>query len=112
MNRKGQALVEFVLILPILILLLLAIVDFGNILYNKNKLENISSDIVQQVKNGDDVTKIQSIYKNIELTTTSYQEEYQKISIQEKVNVLTPFLDKIIGNPYIISVERVIKNVE
>ena len=41
MNRKGQALVEFVLILPIFILMLFAIVDFGMILSKKNELENM-----------------------------------------------------------------------
>ena len=34
MNRKGQALVEFVLILPIFIMILFSIVDFGMI-FNK-----------------------------------------------------------------------------
>ena len=41
MNRKGQALVEFVLILPLFIMLLFAIIDFGNILNQKSKLENM-----------------------------------------------------------------------
>ena len=31
MNKKGQALVEFILILPILIFILLAIVDIGKL---------------------------------------------------------------------------------
>ena len=52
MNRKGQALVEFVLILPVFILILFAIVDFGTILSKKNELENDSMDIVSLVKNG------------------------------------------------------------
>ena len=51
MNRKGQALVEFVLILPVFILILFAIVDFGTILSKKNELENDSMDIVSLVKN-------------------------------------------------------------
>ena len=52
MNRKGQALVEFVLILPIFILILFAVVDFGMILSKKSELENISVDIVSMIKNG------------------------------------------------------------
>ena len=40
MNRKGQALVEFVLILPIFIMILFSIVDFGMIFNKKNELEN------------------------------------------------------------------------
>ena len=45
MNRKGQALIEFVLILPIFILILFATVDFGLILSKKNELENTSVDV-------------------------------------------------------------------
>ena len=34
MNRKGQALVEFVLIMPVLIFIIFVIVDFGTIFNN------------------------------------------------------------------------------
>ena len=57
MNRKGQALVEFVLILPIFIMILFVIYDFGNIFSNKSKLENISSDIVDMYNNN--ITKVE-----------------------------------------------------
>ena len=51
MNRKGQALVEFVLILPIFIMILFVVVDFGMILNKKNELENVSVDVVNMLKN-------------------------------------------------------------
>ena len=59
MNRKGQALVEFVLILPIFILILFAVIDFGMILNKKNELENNSVDIVDMLKSGISVEEIQ-----------------------------------------------------
>ena len=96
MNRKGQALVEFVLILPVFILILFAIVDFGTILSKKNELENDSMDIVSLVKNG---TTIEDINK-----------KYTDITITENVKVITPGLNLILGNPYKITVERVIPN--
>ena len=40
MNRKGQALVEFVLILPVFLMILFTIVDFGNLLHSKTELQN------------------------------------------------------------------------
>ena len=37
MNKKGQALVEFIIILPVFIFMLLAMIDIGKILYFNNK---------------------------------------------------------------------------
>ena len=55
MNNKGQALVEFVLLLPVFLIILLVVVDFGNLLYSKNKLENDSNDMVRIIKNDSDI---------------------------------------------------------
>ena len=41
MNKKGQALVEFVIILPVIILLFFGAVDFGRIIIKTNELENL-----------------------------------------------------------------------
>ena len=67
MNNKGQALVEFVLILPIFIIILFTIIDFGTIINTKNTLENDSIDIVELIKKGEDIEKIKSLYKNINM---------------------------------------------
>jgi len=40
MKQKGQALVEFALILPILVLLVFGMVEFGRAMYIKNMLNN------------------------------------------------------------------------
>jgi len=39
-NSKGQALVEFALLLPVLLLLILGIIEFGRAFYMKNTLTN------------------------------------------------------------------------
>ena len=52
MNNKGQALIEFVLILPIFILILFSVIDFGIIFNKKSNLENDSVDIINLFKNG------------------------------------------------------------
>ena len=108
MNRKGQALVEFVLILPIFILILLVIVDFGNILYSKNQLENNSTDIVRLVLNGEDVLDFSSRYPNYEITLEDTQNQYREINITQKIKIITPFLDRVLGNPCVIKTKRVI----
>ena len=47
LNRRGQALVEFILILPIFIMLMFVIIDFGMVFNEKNKLENKSMEIIE-----------------------------------------------------------------
>jgi Flp pilus assembly protein TadG len=41
-GREGQALVEFALVVPVLLLLLLGIVEFGLLLYNQQVITNAS----------------------------------------------------------------------
>lgn len=110
MNRKGQALVEFVLILPVFLLILFAVVDFGMILSTKNELENISVDVVSMIKNNDNIIDINNHYPD---TTIEIKEEgeYIRVIIYEEIDVMTPGLNRVLGDPHKIKVERVIPNV-
>ena len=109
MNRKGQALIEFVLILPLFILLLFATIDFGLILSKKNELENISVDVVSMVKNNKSLNEIDNMYPDIEIIEED-DNDYKKIIISQKINIMTPGLNLVLGNPYKIQIERNIPN--
>lgn len=111
MNRKGQALVEFVLILPIFIMILFSIVDFGMIFNKKNELENISIDIINLLNNNNKIEEIQKEYPKVDIKLTN-EEKYTIVEISTKVNIITPSLNRVLGNPYIVKVERKIPNVE
>ena len=50
-NKKGQALVEFVIILPIFIFMLLSIIDIGKIIYFRNQLVSELNEVVDLYKN-------------------------------------------------------------
>ena len=108
MNRKGQALIEFVLILPVFLMILFVIVDFGVILSNKSKLEGISSDIVDMYKNGDTINEINKIYDDVKIDVSGYNSKYIKIVIEKDVDLITPGLNRILDDPYEIKIERVI----
>ena len=110
MNRKGQALVEFVLILPIFLLILFAVVDFGMILSNKNELENISVDVVSMIKNNDNLDDIRVLYPEVNIDVNR-DSKYTTINIYKNINVMTPGLNLVLGDPYEIMVERIIPNV-
>ena len=109
MNRMGQALVEFVLILPVLILILFAIIDFGLIASKKNELENISVDVVTLFKNGKSIEEIDEMYSDV-LINEENNNDYTKIVISKDINIMTPGLNLILGNPYRISIERNVLN--
>ena len=110
MNRKGQALIEFVLILPVFILILFAIIDFGLIMSKRNELENMSVDVVTLIKNGKSIDEINNMYSDV-LITKEDSSDYVKIKLSKDINVMTPGLNLILGSPYKIEVERNIPNV-
>lgn len=107
MNKKGQALIEFVLILPVLLFILFAIIDFGIIFSSKCNLENDSVDIINLFKNGTSISSIEDIYDDISINVST-NDKYYKFSINSSVSLITPGLDRILGEPYLIKVERVI----
>lgn len=107
MNRKGQALVEFVLILPIFLFLIFAVYDFGMIYNSKNSLENNSSDIINLFKNGTSLEEIEKLYPDCNIMISNDQ-DYYKVLVESSVNLVTPGFNRIFGDPYIINVERYI----
>lgn len=109
LNEKGQALVEFVLILPIFLFMIFAMVDVGMIIYSKHKLESNSNDIIEMLDNGEDIVTITSRYdddfKNLQITVTN-EGKYTNVTIKNDFNLITPGLNYLFHNPYIIKVER------
>ncbi len=111
-SKKGQALVEFIIILPILIFILLAVIDYGVISFNKSKLENIITDLSDMYKNKESEEEINNFVKSndkdLEIKTT-YEDKYINIKLYKKYNYITPGLDKIFKSNEI-SVGRKIYN--
>lgn len=112
-NKKGQALVEFILILPITLILIFCVVDFGRVISLKNDLENKVSDIVMLYQNGKTLDEIDSIInkdKNDIKIDASYNEDYINISVTKKIKPITPGLSYIKEDVFNVLVSRVIKN--
>ncbi len=99
MNRKGQALIEFILIMPVMVYLILVLVDFSLILNTKNKLDNSVNNIALKYK------KTGLCPENALCET---KDEYEKITIKEKYIPKTPGLSLILKEPYYIKSERVV----
>ena len=107
-KNSGQALVEFIIILPVLLLIVIGMVDIGNIILKKYLLES-NLDIVTDLYRINRLKELEHYLKE-EDATVSYQKDdkFTKVILTKKVNIVTPGLNIILNNPYEVSVERVI----
>lgn len=107
-NSKGQALVEFILILPVFLMILFLVIDFGRFWYLKNNLENVSTDVVLMLRNGDTMDDVSNRYKDISVSKSTYEEDYYKIVISQDMEVFTPFLSNLVDSIFKLETERII----
>lgn len=113
-NSKGQALVEFVIILPVTLMLVFGIVDFGRVIYVKNNLENVNSDVVDLYRNGKTTEEIDNIInmnkkENVKISI-DVRNEYTNIVVSSSIRPITPGLSLVASKVFDVKTERVIKN--
>ena len=108
-NKKGQALVEFVLIIPILIMVLCAIIDFSFIFYNKNHLEGVLNDSVTYVLNGKTSEEIRKLINDDDVNlSVEFDGDIVKVKLTKSINLITPVSRLFINSPYTIETERAV----
>lgn len=113
MKKNGQALVEFIIVLPILIIILLGIIDFGLIFYEKNVLESNLEETTEMWKSkktqDEIISYLEKTDKDIKL---NINESSKTTTIELTINYtpITPGLNKILKSPHEIKVSRVIYN--
>lgn len=108
-KRRGQALVEFVIILPIFIMLILGVIDMGRILYSKIILEEKISDVISLIDKGKTVSDINRDLDNMILEVQE-EGDYVNYSLVQEIDIVTPGLNFIFSNPYPLKVSRSISN--
>ena len=111
-NQKGQALIEFVLILPVVILLIFGFIDLGIIVLENNRLESVTTMVINKYKETKDYNEVVQYiedagYINIDVSIKR-ENDLLKVTLNKKVNLMTPGLDKVLGDPYTVSSERVV----
>ena len=94
MNNKGQALVEFIIIIPVLILIILAIFDYSQIIKTRSDLEDMMEEVVDN--------------DNYKLPSDITFNEVISYYLRKKIELLSPFLNIVMDNPYPVEVKRVI----
>ncbi|MBQ8234123.1 MAG: pilus assembly protein [Bacilli bacterium] len=109
MNNKGQALVEFILILPIMLFLIIGMTDIGNVLIKKHHLENDLNYIVELYQNDNHILIEEYKHKkNIDIKITKI-DEFTTIEVSSNVDINTPFINLAIKNPLLIKTSMTIK---
>lgn len=105
MNKKGQALVEFIIILPVIIYIIMFITDMMLIFSYKNHLESDMNETITLYKEN----KIDELNKITDATLTyEVKDNYVYLTLIKNYKTITPGLSKVLGKPYKIKSERVI----
>lgn len=122
-NEKGQSLVEMALILPILLMLLIGIFDFGRIMYNYMHLHLTTQETVRLggLGKGDaEITQFARDYIQLgdptllEVLITPDETlrnsgDYVTVSLKYPVNYVTPFISHLLPSPFMIETDSTIR---
>ena len=97
-KNSGQALVEFVIVLPIILVILLYIIEFGKITLKKYELES-NMDLIVNLYEDHKQNEINN-YVSLNNITISYKTNNDLTTITIKKNIKTnmPLINKILGN--------------
>lgn len=96
-------------------MILLAVIDFGRIIYEKNRLESAAGDAVDLISNGvltdEQIERqLKNTYK-MNLTLSVERKPVNTIiKITCGVDVITPGLGTVLPNPFVIDTSRVVDN--
>lgn len=84
LNNKGQVLVFFVLLIPIFLLILVLVIDIGNVSYQKNALNNICNLASEEASQLDN-QKLEEYIKLNDDKINSIIIENDKITLKKQV---------------------------
>lgn len=118
-NRKGQALVEFAIILPILLLLVMGIIEFGLIFNAYLTIQNASregarygitgasdADIVSLVRS--DCSALQSTYLTVNVTPAEGSRitgDTLVVSVSYSYHMVTPIISSLFSNVVVLNAQ-------
>lgn len=109
MNNKGQSLVIFIVIIPVIFIVFSFLSDYAYLVYSQNKYENISKDIIRSTLEED---KIRDLYQKngYEVNNFKYKIDNDKIYIHNSYEIKSIF-EKIINLKYYnVSINYVVIN--
>lgn len=97
-DKKGQALIEFITILPIIIILIMYMIEFGSVMLKKYELES-QMDIVTNFYKDEKIEELNNYVRNNNLNINyTTQNNLITIEINKNINSKLPLINKILGN--------------
>lgn len=107
MNKKGQALIEFILILPVLLLIIIAMIDIGNIFLEKYNL-NKDLDTISELYQNNENKKLAAYIASEGITLDEKTNDgMTTLTIKKKIEITAPILSNILGKEYEINTSKV-----
>lgn len=105
-NNKGQTLVEFIIVLPILIFLIISIIDLGNIMIKTYSLNEDLDTVSDMYISGslDDIENYVAA-NNISISYKS-EDEFTTITLKKNVKIMSPMLNIAFGKNYDIKASK------
>ncbi len=96
MQTKGQVLVAFVILLPFLCAFLFALIGYGMVFYEREKLENVASLLCPSVLEGKDTKRLEELaYQNdASISSIKMKKENEKGTVVLEKEVVTVFFGK------------------
>ena len=96
-NNKGQALIEFAMILPVILLILMYIIEFGRITLKKHELESNMDLIIDLYKENKQELNTYLDKNNITINYRT-QNNLTTIEISKYIKSNVPLINRIMGN--------------
>ncbi|MBR2708597.1 MAG: pilus assembly protein [Bacilli bacterium] len=108
MNKKGQALIEFILIMPVFMVILMSLIDVGNIYMKKNELNN-DLQIIETMYQNKDSQNIALYTSNKDITLEeNIENDLITLTLKKEVKINAPILTNILGKKYTVETKKTI----
>lgn len=108
MNKKGQALVEFILILPVLLIILMSLIDVGSIFVSKYELNKDLDLVTQMYQNNQQKELLAYAAKEDIIFEKSLENHMTVLTLKKDIKINAPILSNIIGKQYKIEASRLV----
>lgn len=120
-NNRGQTLVEFALVLPILVLLIFGMTDFGRVINGYLTTTEASRVGARVAALREDNTAVETAVRNaapslnqsnlsvVTTPATRVRGDSVTVRVIYNVDIITPLINTMLANPYVISTQTIMR---